>query len=587
MKLFHVVVVALVLAISTIPCSHGRWNLLSKKRTTTVEKKNGSWRFPWKRRKTDDEPPRETRTLVQSLKQKRRWGNKSEKIQEKKSLGKKNVTEETNSNEKKRKLLKTNSTHSLANNVSSCASLKQTRNVVKRHGDAANADMAYRMAILSSLAYWNFDKQPTNNMSSFRLISSGRRKAKQTSLRQSAKVALCHVATGIRNRNSIVEKYHNQHHSKQQPPCRQVVSRQAKSGFEFDFQWYLHDWHEPTPLAGKWHDTDLLVATSGDDMLVLSFAGTASAADAVTNVQTFERAGHSRLFRNITAGSIHRGFLNAYSRVERGKVSRICQKESCDHHYNNLTSSLHQRFQHCHDYHDQSMTNYSNGNTTLSRAKRQTCKARNERLMFILRELATSALMAGHEVHLTGHSLGGGLSTLFALDIILNFPLIPISKLYLWTFGSPQVVDEVFLRSAMDASPRLKGFISNRRKRRYHRYVTLSDKCKPDVVSTIASNAIASHKRGLYGRVARRLGGVRGRVIHMAEPHYLPPLIVTTNDTTTIQEKAVPTRTGSTLAAHHITSYLQGISRESSNHPLMTNLPAHVANMVGEVSLAS
>ncbi len=110
MKLFHGVVVALVLAISTIPCSHGRWNLLSKKRTTTVEKKNGSWRFPWKSRKTDDEPPSGTRTPVQSLKQKRRWGNKSEKIQEKKSLGKKSVTEETNSNEKKRKLLKTNST---------------------------------------------------------------------------------------------------------------------------------------------------------------------------------------------------------------------------------------------------------------------------------------------------------------------------------------------------------------------------------------------------------------------------------------------------------------------------------------------
>ena len=192
------------------------------------------------------------------------------------------------------------------------------------------------------------------------------------------KVALCHVATGIRNRNSIVEQHHNKHHPKQQQPsCRQVVSRQAKSGFEFDFQWYLHDWHEPTPLAGKWHDTDLLVATSGDDTLVLSFAGTASAADAVTNVQTFEKVGHSGLF-NISAGSIHRGFLNAYSRVERGKVSRICLKETCNHHYNNLTSSLHQRFQHCYNHYDQNSakTNHSNSNSTV---KGKTAKMQRSR----------------------------------------------------------------------------------------------------------------------------------------------------------------------------------------------------------------
>lgn len=471
---------------------------------------------------------------------------------------------------KRRKANETSSTDT------SCSAFKQTRNIWRRYRDAANADTAYRMAILSSLAYWEFDKRPTN-MTSFRLQPDDKLKLKQKSLRRSAQVALCHVAAGVSNSNTIVEKHHNkQQTSKRQQSCHQVVSRKANSGHQYDFQWYLHDWHEPTPLAGKWHDTDLLVATSGDDTLVLSFAGTASAADAVTNVQTFEKASHAGLF-NITEGSIHRGFLNAYSRVERGKVSRICREDSCNHQYNNLTNSLHHRYQHCYEE-----ANEQHNNSTKKEKKRRKCKGRDERLMFILRELVTSALLAGNRVHLTGHSLGGGISTLFALDIILNFSSIPISKLHLWTFGAPQVADDVFLKSAMEASPRLRAYLSNKKGRRYHRYVTLSDKCRVDVVSTIASTTLASHKQGLHGRVARSLGGVRGRIIHMAEPHYLPPILMATNGTTAVAEE-VPTKTGSTLGAHHITSYLQGISRESPSHPLMSNLPIEVADFIGEV----
>lgn len=55
--------------------------------------------------------------------------------------------------------------------------------------------------------------------------------------------------------------------------------------------------------------------------LVVAFAGTASTVDAFTNVQTFEPADHSHFFdggrKNQTVqGSLHRGFLNAYSRVK-------------------------------------------------------------------------------------------------------------------------------------------------------------------------------------------------------------------------------------------------------------------------------
>jgi len=131
----------------------------------------------------------------------------------------------------------------------------------------------------------------------------------------------------------------------------------------------LHDWHEPTPLAGKWHDNNLLIATSGDDSLVLSFAGMASAAGAVTNIQTFEKVSHSRLF-NISSGSIHRGFLNAYSRVERGKVAHVCHSNHCDYLFNNLTSSLHQQYQHC--YRDEDNLAGGSSNSTLPKRDKRT-----------------------------------------------------------------------------------------------------------------------------------------------------------------------------------------------------------------------
>lgn len=464
-----------------------------------------------------------------------------------------------------------------------CSLLKQTRNIWKRRGDAANADTAYRMAILSSLAYWEFHKHPqSNNLTSFRLQTDIPKKHK--SLGQSAQVALCHVASGVSNSVTIVEQYKNP--NQQQHSCRHVVQQQHNSGIQYDLQWYLYNWHEPTPLAGKWHDTDLLVATSGDDTLVLSFAGTASAADAVTNVQTFEKVTHSRLFQN--EGSIHRGFLNAYSRVERGQVYKIASQRQS----NNLTHSLQQRYGDCYLDSDADNTDESANNNTFAvtkdkkKRKRPKCRGRDENLMIILRELVNSALVAGHKIHLVGHSLGGGIATLLALDVIINFPSVPISKLHLWTFGAPQVADDVFLQSAMDASPRFKAFVQKKRKRRYHRYVTLSDKCKADVVSTIASKALPSHKRGLHGHLVRRLGGLRGRVVHIAEPHYLPPLISvqTTNNATAVNmEEEVPTKTSSTLGAHRMSSYLQGISRESPSHPLRSNLPVHVAEFIGEV----
>jgi len=590
MKFVNIVAILLLV----LDVTHGRWNLgrlLLKKNLNVIQEE----KFPWHQRLLR-KVKRQQRLATHDTQEPQSWKLKIQQSVKRlipKRQPKKKVKEHTNEKrprvskrlenqsdtvppKKKRRQQAANETAT----ASHCSSLKQTRSFWKRYRDSTNADTAYRMAILSSLAYWEFHKRPTN-ITSFRLQTD--KQYKRKSLKQSARVALCHVASGVSNSNTIVEKHHgsNRNLLEQQQSCRQVVSRRSNSGYLYDFQWYLHDWHEPTPLAGKWHDTDLLIATSGDDTLVLSFAGTASAADAVTNVQTFEKVGHSGIF-NITGGSIHRGFLNAYSRVERGRVSRVCREDNCDEQFNNLTSSLHQRYQHCYldEFANESGNSQAFNSTAKDKkAKRRKCRGRDEKLMNILRELVNRALLAGHKVHLTGHSLGGGLATLMALDVILNFPSIPISKLHLWTFGAPEVADDVFLQSAMNSSPRLKAYIQNRG-RRYHRYVTLSDKCKADVVSTIASKTLPSHKQGLHGRIARTLGGVRGRLVHMAEPHYLPPLLLANG--TAVNEDAPPTKTSSALGAHHITSYLQGISRESPSHPLTSNLPVDVAEFVGE-----
>lgn len=72
------------------------------------------------------------------------------------------------------------------------------------------------------------------------------------------------------------------------------------------------------------------------------------------------------------------------------------------------------------------------------------CRVRDKKLSNILRELVTNALQKRLTVHVTGHSLGGGIATLLALDIIVYFPNVPVSRLHLWTFGAPQVADDVF-----------------------------------------------------------------------------------------------------------------------------------------------
>lgn len=194
----------------------------------------------------------------------------------------------------------------------------------------------------------------------------------------------------------------------------------------------------------------------------------------------------------------------------------------------------------------------------------------------------------GRTVHLSGHSLGGGLATLLALDIVINFPKVPVKRLHLWSFGAPQVADDVFLQSAVEAAPRLRSFLEKHGNGRFHRFVTLSDDCQVDFVSTVAERALPFHKhQNLRGRAARKLGGVGGTVVHFADPHFLltPDQYHSVN--TTIGATGGKSTTRSTIDAHSIINYLLGISRESRDHPLLTDLPPALKEWIGEPHMSN
>ena len=112
----------------------------------------------------------------------------------------------------------------------------------------------------------------------------------------------------------------------------------------------------------------------------------------------------------------------------------------------------------------------------------------------------------------------------------------------------------------------------------------LQDACKVDAISEVAKNTLASHKQNLHGHSARKLGGVHGHVIHFAEPHYLlTPDQYNKNETSNeTSKKKAATTTHSTVAAHALTNYLRGISRESKYHPLKTDMPQKLSEWLME-----
>lgn len=515
---------------------------------------------------------------------------------------------------------------------------------------------AYRMAIVSTLSYWEYGKRPlpmdvtgfslSLDGSNDNLFNGSRRlfhaakklpeiieKASLTSPAATLLVRNCTNVTGNSSNNSPCNKLSTYSSFDKATTATNTTStttthrKQQQSSKHITFQYYLFDWHEKGVAGVRFHDTDVLLSTMGDGSLVIAFAGTASAADAVTNLQTFEPTNHSGFYPNVQ-GSLHRGFLNALTRVDRGSILRLCL--DCRQNIPSYLDKFDKLFGTCTKGFDRPTTpnkkketvttpsetsnnldgSKSNlfGGDNIQIAQRRTgngaesmleqltstnitssftiqprrkkgCKVRGKGLLSILEEIVIQALQQGRAVHMAGHSLGGGLASHLALDLVLNFPTISVRRLHLWTFGAPQIVDSVFLTSALTIAPRLGDFISGRNA---HRFVTVSDHCRPDVVSEVTKNSLPSHKpKGLHGKVARTLGGVHGPIVHFtAEPHYLLTPRQYHNDTIAHNHS----KTTSTVAAHSTVNYLQGISRESRHHPLQTDLPEVLQLWLGEVN---
>jgi len=367
--------------------------------------------------------------------------------------------------------------------------------------------------------------------------------------------------------------------------CKQKLLQKHEGGKRYSVDWVLNDWHEEKAKI-RWHDTDLIIATSGKSDIVLAFAGTTSAADALTNLQTLEPASHSGLFNqkavtnstnSTVEGNIHRGFLNAYARVVRGKIRKINK----NHSRSTSTKSLHDYFNKCiiQQHAPQSNStaiatikqNKSNNvimklvnkrkkrhdkkKDIMRKRNKNVCRSHENRLMDILRDVTTNSLQSGQTVHLVGHSLAGALATIHALDIVMNHVDTPIDRLHLWTFGAPEVADSLFFESAGTRSPRLRAFFSD--DARFHRYVTQSEKnCATDTVASITS-------KSLNRRVVRRLGGVRGNVIHTIDPSFLLCNV-----------------SGAEL--HELGTYLSGLSLLSPKHTLSTDFSSQMKSWLGE-----
>lgn len=307
------------------------------------------------------------------------------------------------------------------------------------------ARKAYRMGIFASLAYNNFrDDKKDNNVntttnswefsliddpppiqylldesddssSTTQTISLGKRNRLHTFVAEAIarlQVSACQIHHKVAQIPLEVSNHKQQ--------CKHKILKQHGKGKTYNLEWYFSDWHEKNKVKA-WHDTDLIIATSGTAEIVLSFAGTASTADAVTNVQTLEPVKHSMLFTdtnstNSIEGNIHRGFLNAYSRVSRGRIKQL---NNGNYTKSNPSKSMDNLFTQCITQQRSRKLSKSTAvavvpTKSTEKEKRkhekkwklynfQVCYSRDYKLMNILRNVTTTALKSGQTVHVVGH----------------------------------------------------------------------------------------------------------------------------------------------------------------------------------------
>ena len=161
----------------------------------------------------------------------------------------------------------------------------------------------------------------------------------------------------------------------------------VKSEDYYVFRWFLDNWNE-----GLWHDTEVLLAESTEYAAII-FRGSDSPADLVTNSQTMERVGHSKIFGEFAVGSIHRGMLNAYSRVDTGLVYPLTEQDDSAAIKSSFGRSLPDAYDKC--------VQKRQVNSTV-----QGCRLRSTSLALLLKKSAESVLRSGKKLLITGHSLG-------------------------------------------------------------------------------------------------------------------------------------------------------------------------------------
>jgi len=408
------------------------------------------------------------------------------------------------------------------------------------------------MAVLSYFAYFEFHKiaELPQHCRGFQLVQDS------TSTRDVITDALLHGNIAL---SDLMEA--------------QNMTNTRQSDFNnpkrYSFQYSLYNWKESGVAKVRFHDTDMLLSTSNNGKeLVIAFGGTASAGDLSTNLQTFESANHSSFFQGDgIEGSLHRGFLNAYSRVDEGYIlplgnashsmpllrdiydlfTKCEEKVRKKRKNNNSTTPQISGLMLTTEIYEGSSKKRNNTSTNNDKEKRRSrgCHLKRIKLSDILRQIVIDALQKGLTVHVVGHSLGGALATLLAGDVIVNHPSVLVKKLHVWVYGSPQIADDTFLRSAMNAAPRLKKFL--RGNGRFNRFVTLSNRCKVDAIVDVTKAALSERKK---------LGGVHGSVVHFAEPRYLL------------------TDAQSSAAAHELDQYLNSLEGTKSKDPLAIDLPS-------------
>ncbi len=246
--------------------------------------------------------------------------------------------------------------------------------------DHYNPRLGFEMAVLSGLSYWEFHKKdPPENTTGFAILKFIPSVSKFRKKIRKFRAKFRYYRNKLKDRCSLMIR-------ESFPIARSLKRRKSRNATEFDgpgvnitrgnnnknpfytLEYSFYNWHEPTNIKGvSFHDTDVLISTANNgNTLVIAFAGSASPADVVTNVQTFEPANHSLFFEprsnrpkdpqfwknnaknhsndkntTQTQGSLHRGFLNAYSRVERGNVMRIQTTDTLHPRIENTTTTSH------------------------------------------------------------------------------------------------------------------------------------------------------------------------------------------------------------------------------------------------------